>query len=209
MTPIADSSAESTMLDVVFPLQGHALDADPALDLQLALQQACPFLQTDALSGIHPVRLVPSGGVALLSQRSRLLVRVRRERLQQLAELSGRELKVGAHALLLGEAYARELLPHATLYAYSVASPAGADELRFMDWVAQQLKAMDVQAHAVCGKHHMRRGPDGPLHAFSLMLHGQGSAQALRILEQGLGPQRLLGCGLFVAHKSAAAVSDW
>ena len=209
MTPIADGSAVSTMLDMVFPLHGHALEADPALDLQHVLLQACPFLQTDALSGIHPVRLVPSGEVALLSQRSRLLLRVRSERKRQLADLSGRELKVGAHVLVLGDAYERELLPHATLYAYSVASPADADELRFMEWVAQQLKAMDVQAHAVCGKHHMRCGPDGPLHAFSLMLHGQGSAQALRILEQGLGPQRLLGCGLFVAHKSAAAVSDW
>ena len=197
------------MLDMIFPLHGHALEADPALDLQHALLLVCPCLQADALSGIHPIRLVPSGEVALLSQRSRLLLRVRSERRQQLADLSGRELTVGAHTLVLGDAYARELLPHATLYAYSVASPAGADELRFMEWVSQQLKAMDVQAHAVCGKHHLRRGPDGPLHAFSLMLHGQGSAQALRILEQGLGPQRLLGCGLFVAHKSAAAVSDW
>lgn len=209
MTPAAASSSGASMLDMVFPLHGHALEPDPAWELQQSVLQICPFLQSDRLSGIHPVRLVASGEQALLSQRSRLLLRVHGERRQQVAAMSGRRLAVGAHTVELGDAHARALLPHTTLYAHSVASPSGADELGFMDWVAQQLQALDVQAHAVCGKHHLRAGPEGPLHAFSLMLHGLGSAQALRMLEQGLGPLRLLGCGLFVAHKSAAAVSDW
>jgi CRISPR-associated protein Cas6 len=209
MTVDAASPTDSAMLDLVFPLHGHALEPDPALALQQAVLQACPLLQNDARSGIHPLRLVRSGEQALLSQRSRLLLRVRRAQLPQLLVLSNQTLVLGPHQLLLGAGYVRELLPHTTLYAHSVASPAGADELGFMDWVVQQLQALQVQAHVVCGKQHMRLGPDGPLHAFSLMLHGLGSAQALRVLEQGLGPLRLLGCGLFVAHKSAAAVSDW
>jgi hypothetical protein len=38
------------------------------------------------------------------------------------------------------------------------------------------------------------------------MLSGLNAAQSLRVLRQGVGPHRLLGCGLFVPHKSAAAV---
>ena len=41
---------------------------------------------------------------------------------------------------------------------------------------------------------------------FSMMLHGLGPEQSLRLQQRGLGPHRLLGCGLFVPHKSAAAV---
>ncbi|MCE3273209.1 MAG: Cas6 Crispr, partial [Ramlibacter sp.] len=35
---------------------------------------------------------------------------------------------------------------------------------------------------------------------------GLTRAESLRVLRRGIGPQRLLGCGLFVPHKSAAAV---
>jgi hypothetical protein len=46
----------------------------------------------------------------------------------------------------------------------------------------------------------------GALQGFSLMLDGLSAAHALRLLETGMGPHRLLGCGVFVPHKSAAAV---
>ena len=41
---------------------------------------------------------------------------------------------------------------------------------------------------------------------FSMMLHALVPEQSLRLQQHGLGPHRLLGCGLFVPHKSAAAV---
>ena len=44
------------------------------------------------------------------------------------------------------------------------------------------------------------------LHGYSLMLDGLSAEGALRLLDAGLGPHRRLGCGLFVPHKSAAAV---
>jgi hypothetical protein len=41
---------------------------------------------------------------------------------------------------------------------------------------------------------------------FSLMLHGLSVADSLRVQRAGIGPHRLLGCGIFVPHRSAAAV---
>jgi hypothetical protein len=38
------------------------------------------------------------------------------------------------------------------------------------------------------------------------MLDGLSRSAALRVLEAGLGRHRRLGCGLFVPHRSAAAV---
>jgi hypothetical protein len=45
-----------------------------------------------------------------------------------------------------------------------------------------------------------------PVTGYSLMLDGLSPADSLRVLEAGLGRHRRLGCGLFVPHKSAAAV---
>jgi hypothetical protein len=44
------------------------------------------------------------------------------------------------------------------------------------------------------------------VNTFSLMLHALPPDQSLRLQHHGLGVHRLLGCGIFVPHKSAAAV---
>ena len=44
------------------------------------------------------------------------------------------------------------------------------------------------------------------LQGYSLMVDGLTPADSLRLLEQGLGQHRRLGCGVFVAHQSTAAV---
>lgn len=209
MTQGGVAADAASMVDLGFPLAGRALAADHVLDLQQSLLEQLPWLEQCPRSGIHDIRLASGSGEALLSQRSRLFLRVPRQRVEQVSALSGQQLQVGEHRLTLGQAYARELLPHATLYAHGVASLAGADELAFMAWVDDSLQKLAVRAHAVCGLHHVRLGPDGALQLYSLMLHGLGRQDALRILEQGLGPHRQLGCGLFTGHKSAAAVGDW
>ena len=59
-----------------------------------------------------------------------------------------------------------------------------------------------------CGRlQHLDDGAE-VLPGYSLMLDGLSTEHALRMLESGLGPHRLWGCGLFVPHKSAAAVGS-
>ena len=48
----------------------------------------------------------------------------------------------------------------------------------------------------------------GPVHGYSLMLHGLKRAESVSIQETGLGLHRLLGCGNFIPHKSVAAVGE-
>jgi CRISPR-associated protein Cas6 len=130
-----------------------------------------------------------------------------RERADAAGVLAGAELKIGDDTLRLGTPTLRELLPHTTLYAHFV-DAGDADEAAFLDAVASELRQMDVSCHRVCGREQAWRGPQQPLHGFSLLLHGLRAAAALRVLEHGLGAHRLLGCGVFVPHKSAAAVGD-
>jgi CRISPR-associated protein Cas6 len=198
----------ATRLDVAFPLQGHALPRDHRLALAHSVSELLPWLADDPQAAVHPVKLVHgSGEPALLSSRSRLMLRVARERAAELHWLAGSTLHVAGHQITLGEPQLRELLPHTTLYAHFV-DAGGADEAGFLDAIGAELQQLDVSCHRVCGREQEWRGPQRPLHGFSLMLHGLRAAAALRVLEHGLGAHRLLGCGVFVPHKSAAAVGD-
>lgn len=203
-----DNLGNATMVDMVFPLAGHSLPREHAQALQQALQQALPWLPGEPLAGIHPLKLVSGGeNQALLAQRTRLLLRLPRARVTAAQTLAGRTIEVGGCSVQLGAPHVRELLPHATLYASAVAAP-GADEVAFMQAVAGELQALAVRTQTVCGKRHSRQWQGQTLTTFSLLLHALSLADSLRLQELGLGPHRLLGCGIFVPHKSAAAVGD-
>lgn len=211
---MSDANApQDPVVDVVFALQGHCLERDHAQAFRQALCARWSWLMTEAQAGIHPVKLVPgTEAQALLSGRARLLLRVPAHRVDELlsAQQQTFTLTVQDQALTLGTPHVRALQPHATLYAYRVAAPSE-DEITFMARVEAELDDLGVAGQRVCGKHQCLRvtGPGAPgqvLHAFSLMLHGLLPAQSLLLQQRGLGPHRLLGCGIFVPHKSAAAV---
>jgi CRISPR-associated protein Cas6 len=195
-------------VDMVFPLHGSALPRDHRLLLGRALAEALPALADDPQAAVHPVKLVTgSGEPALLSARARLVLRVARDRVDAVGALAGRALRIEDEELRLGAPQLRELLPHTTLYAHFVAA-GDADEAVFLESVDAELARLEVRAQRVCGRAQQLRGPDGALHGFSLLLHGLRPQASLRVLEQGLGAHRWMGCGVFVPHKSAAAVGD-
>lgn len=219
-----DGPEESGMVDVAFalglepggPSALSALPAPPAPDalprdhrraLAAALQRALPWLQAEPLAGVHRLNVSAGGGVdALLSRRTRLTLRVPRARADAVLALSGALLELGALRLRLGAAQRRELLPNATLYAHFVAADPrdGDDELAFLRRVHDELQALGVPCRTICGRPQAIEA--GALHGYSLMLDGLSRAAALRVLQTGVGAHRSLGCGLFVPHRSAAAV---
>lgn len=201
-------SAEVTdmSVDVAFALEGLDLPRDHAQTLQQVLCQTVPWLGTAKFAGIHPVKLVPGvAAVAMISRRTRLLIRVDSERAHDLMMASGQHLDIQGHAVRLGAAQRRELQPHSTLYAYRVAADS-ADEVAFMATMARELADLGVGGERVCGKRQRMLVSGKAIDTFSLMLHALAPAHSLRLQRCGLGPHRLLGCGIFVPHKSAAAV---
>ncbi|MDE2370519.1 MAG: hypothetical protein KGN16_16220 [Burkholderiales bacterium] len=206
----------SPMIDLVYALSGSELAREHQRALAAAVAARLPWLAQEPRAGIGRLNLSDGGpGRALLSHRTELTLRLPRERAAAARDLVGAELAVGAARLQVRGMRARELRPHGTLYAPLVlagdvakateAAEGGAgavDEVAFMAAVRRELDALDVDCRAICG----RRGAVDGLRGHSLMLDGLGTAAALRVLEVGIGPQRLFGCGFFVPHKSAAAV---
>jgi CRISPR-associated protein Cas6 len=195
------------MVDIAFALVAGTLPDDHRTLLASALGAALPWLAHDEHAGVHRLKLAgEAGSAALLSRRTRLALRVPRARLDQARALSGTTLPLGGHALQLGPAQHRELLPFGTLYAHFVAASPDErdDELAFQRRMETALDALGVQGRAICGRRQSLEA-DG-LHGWALMIDQLSGAHSLRLQESGLGQHRLLGCGIFVPHRSAAAV---
>jgi CRISPR-associated protein Cas6 len=195
--------AGDDLVDLAYPLAGtlptcHRERLAEVLDNWLPGWSAWPG------AGLHRLNLSAGpGGTLLMSQRTRLVLRLPRHRVAEASALAGRMLTLGAHALQLGPAVERALMPWGTLYAHLVATDQP-DEAGFMREAEAALRTLGLAGRAICGRHQTWEG--GLLHGHSLMVDGLGAADALRLQQQGLGPHRRLGCGLFVPHRSASAV---
>lgn len=205
-----DDDPVATMVDIAFAIEGGPLPRDHRELLAAALEAALPWLADTPGAGVHRLNVVAmaadGGTQALLSQRTKLVLRVPRERADDAAVLVGRTLDLGGHRLHVGALQARELLPWGTLYAHVVAADADAvpDEATFMREVEGQLRELGVPCRPICGR--LQRLESGRLQGYSLMLDGLSAADSLRLQAVGIGRHRRLGCGVFVPHKSAAAV---
>lgn len=221
------TNSDEDMLDLAFAVQGRDLPRTHRAALAEALQRALPWLAEGGGAAVHRLNVVAGGDGAklLLSGRTRLTLRLPRERVAEAtAALSGATLQVAGSTLRLGAAQARELLPFGTLYAHFVAATNEADagdEAAFIAEVQRALAALGVSARVICGRHQRleagqgegseeqgeRHGEGaGTLGGYGLMLDGLSRGDSRRVLEHGIGAHRLWGCGVFVPHKSAAAV---
>jgi CRISPR-associated protein Cas6 len=202
---------QADMLDLAFALQGNELPRTHRAGLAAALQRVLPWLDEGSGAAVHRLNVAAGGGpLALLSGRTRLTLRLPRTRLADAAAaLSGTALEVAGQTLRVGAAQPRELLPFGTLFAHFVAAEgeaASGDELAFLGAMQRELAALGVSARVICGRHQTLE--DGTLGGYGLMLDGLGREDSRRVLERGLGRHRLWGCGVFVPHKSAAAVGQ-
>jgi len=215
-----DRPPTSGWVDLAFAVRCRALPVDHALALSQAVRAVLPWLGERAGEGVHTIHGAESGngwlrpedpdtGLIYLSRRTRLVLRLPRERVDQARALTGRRLDVLGHVVEVGEARERELTPLPTIFSRYVLCEPGEedDEPRFLARVAEELRGMGVPVRkALCGRAHPIRVPDGRRLARSLMLADLEPEDSLRVQERGVGGGRVMGCGLFLPHKGIRPV---
>ena len=196
----------SDAVDIAFQLEGKNLGGDYSFALMREIACRLPWIESEPEVGIHPLRAARTdAGALLLPRRAKLVLRLPRRRVQESLALCGQDLSVGGHGLKVGAAKVRRLLPYGTLYAHIVTA-ANDDEQAFMNDIASSLRALRISCELVCGKRHILRARTQEIVGYSLMLYGLGLEHSIRVQRVGLGDNRMLGCGIFVGHKSVAAV---
>lgn len=208
---MANDSATTTishdgqeMVDMVFDLGGSVISEDYPFLLWSEIVRILPWLKNEANAGILPLRGSASGENTLLSKRTKLILRIPAERVNQTGELSGQQLNLGDNNLLVGNGKERQLQTTTTLYAHLVESDLG--EIEFLADMKEQLQSMKIPCNLICDKQRSIRGDKQLIKGFGLVLHDLKPAASLHIQRIGLGGARRFGCGIFVPFKAISGL---
>ena len=208
------------VIDLAFRIGCPTLPLDHAHALSSALLQALPWLEDEEYAGIHLIHGAASGngwyrpedtesGLLHLSKRTRMRLRIPRERLQDAQGLSGQSLDIEGHPLQVGKAEVSLLSSLPTLFSRYVQTREELDETEFLEEVAAQLKALDIPCRKLLGGiSHSMKFPDGRVFTRSLMVADLEPEQSVRLQQTGLGEGRTIGCGLFLPHKGIRPVKE-
>ena len=197
------------MIDLQFDLVGTTIPADNAQLLSEALLRLLPWLGEEAGTGIQHLKGAEtnSGDATLnINRRTKLFLRVPKTRVDDMQRLVGQTLDIAGHPLQIGSFKTRAFSPFGNIYAHFV-DTGGATEEQFVQDVMRELDGhFQLRCGFICGKRQTLQSESGPLYGYSLMLHDVPPHKSLQLQDEGLGRNRLLGCGIFIPHKSIAPV---
>jgi CRISPR-associated protein Cas6 len=209
------------IVDLVFDIQCRELPVDHQSDLSEALCAHVPELADDNPLAVHSIHLAGSqngwerpdpelGQRLILSRRTKLILRVTADARDRIAErLDGVELDVGGCAMRVGRSKTKKLSSQGTVFSrYVVLEPGeDTDETAFMQRIVSQLAERGIRVRkALSGKTTELQGPEGPILTRSLMIADLAADESVRLQQEGLGPLRHMGCGIFIPHKGIEAV---
>jgi CRISPR-associated protein Cas6 len=197
------------MIDLQFDMVGSTIPADNALLLSTALLEQLPWLGEDPRIGIQHIRAAETnvGDASLnINRRTKLLLRVPKTRVDDLQKLVGKTLELAGHDLQIGNFKTRAFSPFGNIYAHFVDTGSASEE-QFVQDVMRELDGhFQIRCGFICGRQQTLKSASGLLFGYSLMLHDVPPQKSLQLQDEGMGRNRLLGCGIFIPHKSIAAV---
>ena len=212
------AATDADAIDVAFRLSGRWLPVDHACALRTAVVKVLPWLADEPTAGIHSIHGAASGNgwerpgrdtgeMLLLSRRTRLVLRVPVRLVEATSGLCERRLDIDGCEVVTGVRRVRPLMPAGTLFARYVVDRRGGDEECFVEHIASALEALSVSVRKLlCGRSHRIVSGQRVLTTRSVMIANLGPAESLAVQCRGIGPGRLLGCGLFVPHKDIGPV---
>ena len=212
ITPAEEYAVPDAVVDAVFSISCRNLPVDHAYALSQAIQRALPWFADEAGAGLHTIHVAGSGNgwqrpddpraLLHLSRRTKLALRIPKERISDAGDLINQTLDVDGHALRVEKIALRPLSRITTLFSRYVVIATGNDEAGFLQAAADELRTLGIQPRKMlCGLTTPIVTPARTLQARSLMIAGLSPGESVLLQQQGLGSERKLGCGLFLPHK--------
>jgi CRISPR-associated protein Cas6 len=200
------------VVDVAFAIDCRHLPVDHAWALAAAVIEVLPWIAQEPMAGIHPLYVADSGNgwmrpeapgdLLYPSRRTRLQLRLPHSRVRDAERLCGVTLDIAGYPLTLAKATVRPLSPLTTIFSRYLVLENVSGESEFLAEAHRRLAAAGIRpGKMLCGIERQIGTPEGKIRTRSLMLADLTVAESVRIQQEGLGPHRTLGCGLFVPHK--------
>jgi CRISPR-associated protein Cas6 len=207
------------VVDLAFGIVCRALPVDHAFALSRAVLGVLPWLAEEHSAGVHTIHVAESGNgwlrpdkpdaMLYLSRRTRLVLRLPRNRLAEAQALCGCTLDVAGEPMKVESAAVRRLSTNAAVFARYVVFGEGLDESGFLAQTVDALGVMGVRPKKMlCGIERVIVTPERAIRTRSLMVADLAPRDSVTLQQKGLGPLRHLGCGLFLPHKDVREVKD-
>ena len=207
--------APKNVVDLQFNIECKALPVDHAYALAAAIQPVLLWFGDDETATLHLIHGADTGNgwerpeasdeLIYLSRRTKLVLRVSVERVDDAKALIGQTLDVAGNAMIISTASIRPLSTTTSLYSRYIVVEPGEDEEAFLKRIIAEIHGMGLQFQKViCGKEHALQLPEGKLVTRSMLVADIGFDDSIRLQERGVGAKmhKKLGCGLFIAHKT-------
>jgi CRISPR-associated protein Cas6 len=207
------------VVDVVFNIECKTLPVDHAYALTEAILQELPWLADEVGAGVHHIHIPEAAhgwqrpenadDLMHLSRRTRLVIRIPSQRLEEVQQLTGITLDISGNPMAIQKAAVRALSDITTIYARHVVAEDDDNEAQFLENIAALLAELNIRPRKMLpGKQNIIRTPAGDLKTRSLMLAELKQSESIRLQEQGLGSHRHLGCGIFIPHKDIKELKE-
>jgi CRISPR-associated protein Cas6 len=206
--------------DLLFAIECRQLPVDHAYPLSEALTRIVPWMAEERLIAVQSIHVAGSQNgwerpvhgtehMLLPSRRTRLAIRAPRHRFEELLHgLPGIQLEVAGYPLRIGEGKVKPLSRETTLFARYVVEGPDPDEAAFLANAVRALAELGIRVRkALCGKSTPLETPAGSVQTRSLLLADLGIEESFLLQRLGLGPNRLMGCGVFIPHKGVDTVA--
>ncbi len=204
-----------TIQEASFSIQSKILPIDHSFLLAQALLKHLPWLD-DVGAGIHNIGIHDGNGweqdhtdgFYYPSRRSKLTIRLPKDKLEKAGQLAGKTLDLGDYQITIVKYLKSKLLSDMpVLFARHVAYKENTTEDDFLQDCFQQLSSLDIKVKKMmAGLEGSIKTNTGNIPTRSLMVANLKKDESVRLQEHGLGEYRLLGCGLFVPQKDIDSV---
>jgi len=207
------------VLDVVFGISCRAIPVDHAYALSCAIRQEIPWIEDEPDAAIHTIHVAASGNgwirpdaadqLLYPSRRTKLTLRLPKNRLESANSLIGKTIDVAGNALTINNMVQKSLSDITTIFARYIVAGDANDEMEFMRQVVADLKEMNIKPKKMlCGKQTQLTVEDGIINTRSLMIADLTLTESLQLQQKGLGSHRLMGCGIFLPHKDINEIGE-
>ncbi|MBI5782789.1 MAG: type I-MYXAN CRISPR-associated protein Cas6/Cmx6, partial [Gammaproteobacteria bacterium] len=183
------------IVDVVFSIQCRTLPVDHSYSLSLAISKALPWFADEAHAGLHTIHVAESGNgwmrpdspdaLLHLSRRTKLMLRLPKQRIEDAGKLTGQTLDIGGNTMQVEKAIVKPLSTLTTLFSRYIFASEDLDETAFMREAEAQLADIGVRPKKMlCGIERVIATPDREIHTRSLMLADLTVEESVRLQQR-------------------------
>ncbi|MDH3353636.1 MAG: type I-MYXAN CRISPR-associated protein Cas6/Cmx6 [Chromatiales bacterium] len=201
------------VVDLAFSINCRALPIDHTYALASEIERHLPWFVLEECCALHLIHGAESGNgwerpdngedMLYLSRRTKLVLRVPKDRVEAARELTGKELVIDSCTINVGKAETKKLADSSALYSRYVDTSHSESEDEFIDRAVAELHAMGLEFKKIlAGKAHAHKDDHQETLTRSLFIADLGRMDSVRLQERGIGSNQSLGFGVFIPHKT-------